>query len=90
MLYGYLPFENEVNGDLERDSNTNSPVWTYKNVYQLYRYIQSHPVMLPSEPKISRSAADLLQRMLQVNPKKRIHLEDILRHPWLLMKQNSP
>lgn len=89
MLYGYLPFESEVNGDLERDPNSNSPVWTSKNVYQLYMHIQSHPLTLPAEPKISSAAADLLRRMLQANPKKRIHLEDIMTHPWLLTMQNS-
>ena len=32
---------------------------------------------------ISKEANDLIDRMLKLNPKERISIEDILKHPWL-------
>ena len=33
---------------------------------------------------ISKDAEDLLKKILEVDPKKRIKIEDILNHPWLI------
>jgi len=33
-------------------------------------------------PYISDEASDLINRMMQVNPVKRIKVKEILRHPW--------
>ena len=34
--------------------------------------------------KISSDASDLIDKMLTFNPKKRIGIEQILTHPWLM------
>lgn len=34
-------------------------------------------------PDASKGALDLLQRMLQFDPRKRISVDEALRHPWL-------
>ena len=33
---------------------------------------------------ISREAEDLIKSILEVDPKKRIKIDDILNHPWLV------
>lgn len=37
-------------------------------------------------PKISKSAVDLVKRMLDLNPKKRPSAMSILDHPWFKQK----
>ncbi|XP_046427711.1 ovarian-specific serine/threonine-protein kinase Lok [Neodiprion fabricii] len=37
--------------------------------------------------KVSLRAIDLIQRMLTVDPSKRITIQDVVRHPWLLDRE---
>lgn len=39
-------------------------------------------------PKASKSAIDLLERMLQIHPRKRINVEDALKHPFFAPYHN--
>ena len=38
----------------------------------------------PPWPEISGEAKDLIQRLLELDPKKRISAVDALEHPWLV------
>ena len=40
-------------------------------------------------PKISKEASDLLHKLLQINPKKRITVDEALNHPWFNVNSNS-
>ncbi|KAK3096879.1 hypothetical protein FSP39_004355 [Pinctada imbricata] len=39
---------------------------------------------------LSEECRDLLRRMLSVEPRKRIKMEDIFRHPWILGENEEP
>ena len=50
------------------------------NVARLAQKIETATFKFPAD--ISEDAADLLCRMLQPNPLKRLSLKDVLEHPW--------
>eukprot|EP01103_Thecamoeba_quadrilineata_P018249 TRINITY_DN6866_c0_g1_i1.p1 TRINITY_DN6866_c0_g1~~TRINITY_DN6866_c0_g1_i1.p1 ORF type:complete len:491 (+),score=119.85 TRINITY_DN6866_c0_g1_i1:93-1565(+) len=56
--------------------------------WQIFEKIRVASFRLP--PFISSSAADLLLRLLQVEPKKRISISEIKRHPWVQGSSLSP
>ncbi|KAK9765206.1 hypothetical protein K7432_006644 [Basidiobolus ranarum] len=66
MLVGYLPFS--MDGSQSRRS------FFYRIANADYR--------LPRDRPISPEAADLLRSLLQSNPKKRLDVESIKKHPW--------
>ena len=42
------------------------------------------------KPKwLSEGSKELLAAMLQVDPKRRIKIEELLQHPWLLQDENK-
>ncbi|XP_075218922.1 calcium/calmodulin-dependent protein kinase kinase 1 isoform X2 [Lycorma delicatula] len=63
--------------------------FTADSVPALYAQIQSQPVCLPAEPKISASLHDLIIKMLQKDPAKRITLQEIKEHPWVTANNTS-
>ncbi|GAB6028454.1 hypothetical protein CHUAL_002615 [Chamberlinius hualienensis] len=52
-----------------------------ENVTNLYKKIQTGVYEKPGW--LSCVSIDLIDRMLQVNPRKRIKVQEILRHPWM-------
>ena len=52
----------------------------------LYEQIKKGKFYLPST--LSLEAIDLLKRILQVDPNKRIGIEEIKKHPWFNMEKN--
>ena len=82
MLSGTLPFSyrksdqenNEMNNSISLSKNHN-------NNYELqYSIVNKNPKKIK---KISSEAKDLLQGLLNKDPKKRLTIEEILNHPWL-------
>ncbi|KAK9767208.1 hypothetical protein K7432_003133 [Basidiobolus ranarum] len=67
MLVGFLPFS--MDGSQSRRS------FFYRIANADYR--------LPQDRPISQEAKDLLRSILQSNPKKRLDVETIKKHPWL-------
>jgi [calcium/calmodulin-dependent protein kinase] kinase len=51
------------------------------NMNELHTIIRDAKFTL--EPEVSKDVRDLLKRMLEKNPEKRIKVPDILNHPWL-------
>jgi serine/threonine protein kinase len=50
------------------------------DVFQIFSSIQSNPVSIPDDCSVELK--DLLQKMLAVNPIKRISIADLLEHPF--------
>lgn len=83
MAYGHLPFESDIT--LERIGG--DPVaWTPANVYHLYQYIATHPVVLPRTPAdgLGPAGQDLLKQLLCADSTCRITMSAIWTHPWLV------
>ena len=57
-----------------------------QELYNLYEQIKKGKFYLPST--LSLEAIDLLKRILQVDPKKRIGIKEIKKHPWFNMEKN--
>ncbi|XP_012657752.1 maternal embryonic leucine zipper kinase [Otolemur garnettii] len=58
------------------------------NVMALYKKIMKGKYDVPKW--LSPSSILLLQQMLQVDPKKRISLKNLLNHPWIMQDYNCP
>ncbi|XP_064147799.1 maternal embryonic leucine zipper kinase isoform X4 [Loxodonta africana] len=58
------------------------------NVMALYKKIMKGKYEVPKWP--SPSSILLLQQMLQVDPKKRISVKNLLSHPWIMQDYNCP
>ena len=76
MLSGTLPFnlKNNEDSDMSEESNHN-------NMELQYSIINKEPKKIE---KISDEAKDLLKGLLNKNPKKRLTIDQILNHPWLI------
>jgi serine/threonine protein kinase len=48
---------------------------------QLYRKIETGSYVVPNF--LSREAKDLIHRMIEVEPSKRISVHEIKNHPWM-------
>ena len=57
-----------------------------QELYNLYEQIKKGKFYLPST--LSLEAIDLLKKILQVDPKKRIGIKEIKKHPWFNMEKN--
>ena len=75
MLSGTLPFnlKNNESSDMSEESNN--------NIELQYSIINKEPKKIE---KISDEARDLLKGLLNKNPRKRLTIEQILNHPWLM------
>ena len=75
MLSGTLPFnlKNNASSDMSEESNN--------NIELQYSIINKEPKKIE---KISDEARDLLKGLLNKNPRKRLTIEQILNHPWLI------
>jgi len=75
MLSGTLPFnlKNNESSDMSEESNN--------NIELQYSIINKEPKKIE---KISNEARDLLKGLLNKNPRKRLTIEQILNHPWLM------
>ncbi len=51
---------------------------------KLLERIMNGDVYFPPTPVVSTDALDLLSRIFQTDPRKRIHLQGIMRHPWFV------
>lgn len=58
------------------------------NVMALYKKIMRGKYEVPKW--LSPSSILLLQQMLQVDPKKRISMKNLLNHPWIMQDYNCP
>uniref|UniRef100_A0A8C9QKE5 non-specific serine/threonine protein kinase n=1 Tax=Spermophilus dauricus TaxID=99837 RepID=A0A8C9QKE5_SPEDA len=58
------------------------------NVMTLYKKIMRGKYDVPKW--LSPSSILLLQQMLQVDPKKRISMKNLLNHPWIMQDYNCP
>jgi len=59
-----------------------------ENISALYKKIQSGIYEKPSW--LSRGSLELLQAMLQTDPKRRITVKELLQHPWLMEGYEKP
>lgn len=74
MLAGYLPFDDDPDNEDGAD------------IVKLYHYICKTPLTFPEY--ISPLARDLLRKIIVPNPKKRITMNAIRNHPWLMSYAN--
>ncbi|KAF9937081.1 hypothetical protein BGZ65_001829 [Modicella reniformis] len=54
-----------------------------ENIRQLLSKVKAGKFLMPTD--ISKDAQDLISRMLTVNPKHRITMQNVMRHPWFRM-----
>ncbi len=60
--------------------------FNFKERFNALQQKLTHPELDLDVVKVSDSAKDLLKKMLAVNPKERIKLEDISNHKWVVKK----
>lgn len=85
MLFGHLPFENDLKNEMKQKTQKDISIsWTPNNVYHLYSFIRSKPLKIPKTLIISHEAKDLLNGMLDVCPRKRLSIHQILDHSWFI------
>ncbi|PNW77250.1 hypothetical protein CHLRE_10g428650v5 [Chlamydomonas reinhardtii] len=60
------------------------------NLYKLFQVVQNEPVKYPPDVPITEELKDLLARMLTKNPRERIGMSELMRHPWLTMNNRFP
>ena len=59
-----------------------------EDIKQLYHNIKIANYIMPNF--LSNYAQDILRKILVTNPKRRIKLEDLKRHPFLLLSEKTP
>ena len=77
MLSGTLPFNIIIKCDSHIDANNKHKM---KNIALRKAIINDEPKRIEN---ISDNARDLLHRLLNKDPNKRLKCEEILRHPWI-------
>ncbi|XP_055387999.1 calcium/calmodulin-dependent protein kinase kinase 2 isoform X4 [Condylostylus longicornis] len=60
------------------------------NIPALYEQIKNDPLVFPNNPKICDELRDLLEKILDKNPNKRITLPQIKEHPWVTSNGKYP
>lgn len=69
MLAGYLPFDDDAENEDGAD------------IVRLYHYICKTPLTFPEY--VTPLARDLLRKIIVPDPRKRISMAEIRKHPWL-------
>ncbi|XP_021569429.1 calcium/calmodulin-dependent protein kinase kinase 1 isoform X1 [Carlito syrichta] len=59
-------------------------------ILALHRKIKNEVVVFPEEPRVSEELKDLILKMLDKNPEKRIGVPDIKLHPWMTKNGEEP
>jgi serine/threonine protein kinase len=58
--------------------------WNKEQRQEYIRDFETHPeIFFPTSYKVTDQANDLIQKILEVDPEKRLSIEQILAHPWL-------
>lgn len=60
------------------------------SVFKLFQVVQHEPLRFPQHPQVSHELKDLLLRMLTKNPKERISLSRMMKHPWVTRRGSWP
>ena len=69
MLTGFPPYDHATMADTRFEIIVNSALMDQLKKWEIY---------------LSDEAGDLLQRMLQLDPRDRLTLAEVMQHPWLL------
>ena len=64
--------------------------FTGSNEFVLFHNICEEPLTIPSDPPQDPDALDLLKRLLEKHPEKRITLSEVKRHPFILKGLHHP
>lgn len=82
LLVGKLPFEGKFFlSSLSKYIYLIIFFYLDDNLTQLYKKIQAGIYHMPSY--LSRDARSMISSMLQVNPKHRANIQQLLKHPWI-------
>lgn len=60
------------------------------SVFKLFQVVQHEPLRFPAQPQVSHDLKDLLLRMLAKDPKERITLSRMMKHPWVTRRGSWP
>jgi len=74
MVFTCYPFDNP------EERRRNLP----DKLQRMITRIVNSELRFPGNPEISKSLKDLICRILEKDPEKRITIEGIMRHPWFL------
>jgi len=85
MIYGVLPFDGDEEGwwsDEDEGAMTMDADDDGENINQPKRR-WAPPRLIKLEVPVDDAVVDLLQGMLDLDPKTRFSLKDVMRHPWV-------
>jgi len=57
--------------------------FNHTNTMKLFELIEKANVVYSKQRKISEQLKDLIQKMLEKKPEKRIKMKDLIAHPWI-------
>ncbi|CAG8535057.1 24927_t:CDS:10 [Dentiscutata erythropus] len=60
------------------------------NVVDLFESIKSDDITIPEGSNPDPDVVDLLHKILEKNPEKRIIMADLRKHPWVTNRENDP
>jgi maternal embryonic leucine zipper kinase len=86
LLCGFLPFDDDNIAFLYKKIQVCVAICTEGMLIEVV--FQSGRYEIPKW--LSAESVELLAALLQVDPKQRIQIRDLVRHPWLLHGYNQP
>ncbi|MEW5317105.1 MAG: hypothetical protein WDW38_008433 [Sanguina aurantia] len=60
------------------------------NLYKLFQVVQHDPVSYPPDVPISPGLIQILEAMLVKNPRERITIPELIKHPWVTLDGKFP
>ncbi|MEW5301799.1 MAG: hypothetical protein WDW36_004637 [Sanguina aurantia] len=60
------------------------------NLYKLFQVVQHDPVSYPPDVSISPALVQILEAMLVKNPRERITIPELIKHPWVTLDGKFP